>query len=134
MTIADATLDLSVVDVAGPSGYSSIFDSPINNTNKAAASITISGAEVGSTYNYSITSTGGGAAVTGTGTISTATENITGLDLSGLGDGTLTVSVTLTDTLGNVGGVVTGTTTKDIVGPAVTSVVKADADGLYEPN
>ncbi len=42
--------------------------------------------------------------MTGSGTIASATEQVTGIDVSSLLDGTLTYnSVTLTDTAGNTG-------------------------------
>lgn len=105
-------------DVAIPSGYAAAFTtSPVNNANKSAAAFNITSAIVGSTYNYSISSSGGGTAVTGSGTVSSATQAVTGLDLSALGDGTLTVSVTLTSGSGNTGSAVTATATKDVVAP-----------------
>lgn len=125
-TIADKTLSLtgSVADVTAPSGYAVVFTSdPINNANKTAASFNITTAEVGTTYNYTISSSGGGTNVTGSGTIAAATESVTGIDVSGLGDGTLTVSVTLTDASANVGGAVTDTVAKDVPGPSGYTVV-----------
>ncbi|UNY97918.1 hypothetical protein MQE36_12580 [Zhouia spongiae] len=111
--------DTRTKDATAPSGYNvSIDQSPVNDSNQSAVSFTFSGAEVGATYDYSFSSTGGGTHVTGTGTISTATDQLTGIDLSGLGDGTITLSVTLTDSFGNTGGVVTDTRTKDATAPS----------------
>jgi len=117
-TIADAELNLSgaVTDVIAPSGYAVAFTTdPIGATNQGAASFQITGAEVGTTFAYSVSSDGGGAPATGSGTIATATQNVTGLDLSSLSDGTLTVSLTLTDAAANTGAAVTDTVTKDVV-------------------
>ncbi len=105
-------------DTTGPTGYATAFTtSPINNANKSAGAIQMTSAEVGAGYAYSITSSGGGTAVTGSGTVSAATQNVIGLDLSGLNDGTLTVSVVLTDVSGNAGAATTGTVTKDTGAP-----------------
>jgi hypothetical protein len=102
-------------DVTAPSGYAVAFTtSPINAGNQTAAVFQITGAEVGATYNYSISSSGGGTPVTGSGTIATTTQNVTGINVSGLGDGTLTVSLTLTDAASNTGGAVTNTVVKSI--------------------
>ncbi len=133
-TIADATLAVSGTgDGTAPSGYTVAFTTdPVNDANKAAAAFTISSAEVGATFDYTISSSGGGTNVTGSGTITNATQSVTGLDLTGLGDGTLTVSVTLTDTSFNTGAAATDTVTKDIVAPSIVSVT-APANGIYEP-
>ncbi|WP_149304988.1 cadherin domain-containing protein [Pareuzebyella sediminis] len=102
----DQNIVVSVTDIdeIAPSGYSvSIDQSVIDASNTASISFTFSGAEVGSTYNYVFSSDGGGTNVTGTGTISTAIDQITDIDLSSIGSGTVTLSVTLTDTAGNEG-------------------------------
>jgi len=49
---------------------------------------------VGATYNYTITTSGGGGPVTGSETVSPSTHSVSGVDVSTLPDGTLTVSVT----------------------------------------
>ena len=109
---ADNSLTLNL-DKTAPAGYTvSVDQSSINTANQAAMSFTFASAEVGATYNYSISSNGGGTAVTGNGTISTASDQISGIDVSGLGDGTLTLSVTLTDQVGNEGAATTDNVTK----------------------
>ena len=118
-----AATDTETKDTTAPSGYTvSIDSSPINSGNQSAVSFTFTGAEVGATYNYTISSSGGGTNVTGSGNIATATDQITGVDLSGLGDGTVTLSVTLTDTFGNTGSAATDTETKDTTAPSGYSV------------
>ena len=103
---ATATLDQQL-----PSGYSiTANDSLIVLENGAVTSFTMSGAEVGTTYNYTVASSGGGAAVTGSGTVSSATQEVTGIDVSALPAGTLTISLTLTNSLG-VGAVANATAT-----------------------
>ncbi len=133
-TIADKTLPLtgSVADVTAPSGYSVAFTTdPVNSANYTAAAFQFAGAEIGATYSYTISSSGGGTPVTGTGTIATATDLISSLNTTGLTDGTLTVSVTLTDTSSNAGTATTDTVIKDIVAPTVTSITFTNA--TYEP-
>ena len=91
-------------DNTAPAGYTISFDDGlINSTELTTSTITFADAEVGTTYNYSITSSEGGTAVTGSGTITSADEQIVVADLSGLNDGVLTVSVTLTDDSNNEG-------------------------------
>ncbi|MFZ7091512.1 Ig-like domain-containing protein [Primorskyibacter sp. 2E233] len=108
-------------DITVPTGQSVSFDVPfVNAANQTSVGFSMADAELAATYAYSITSSGGGAAVTGSGTIAVAAEQISGLDLSGLGDGTLTVSVVLTDPRGNPAPAVTATVEKDTVAPGVT--------------
>ena len=69
-----------------------------------------------------MTSDGGAAAVTGSGTIASATEQVTGIDVSSLLDGTLTFSATLTDAAGNTGSAATASATLAAVDAALASV------------
>lgn len=116
---APAVTDTVDKDTLAPTGYSVSFDqAAINNSNVSAASFTFAGAEVGADYAYTISSSGGRANVTGSGTIVTATDQIASLDLGGLGDGTLTLSVTLTDDSNNAGAAATDTTQKDELAPS----------------
>lgn len=128
-TIADKSLPLSgsVTDVTPPSGYGVVFiTDPVNNANKSSVTARISGAEIGTTYHYSITSSGGPATVTGSGSVFSATQNISGLNLSGLADGTLTISLYLMDAASNIGSTVTDTVVKDIVAPTgMTTTISA---------
>lgn len=113
-----------------PSGYSVAMDAlQITTANQTDVSFTITAAEIGATYNYTISSDNGGTPVTGTGTISTATEQISGIDLSGLQDGTLTLSFTLTDGASNEGDPATDTAAKDTMTLTPTLVHPA-ADGV----
>ncbi|MCP3887453.1 MAG: hypothetical protein GY702_01075, partial [Desulfobulbaceae bacterium] len=111
--------DTVTKDATSPTGYSISFDQgTINNTNETALSFTFASAEVGAAYNYSIDDTNGGTnVVTSSGTISTATDQITGINVSSLDDDTLTLTVYLTDTNGNQGGNVTDTVAKDATVP-----------------
>jgi len=118
---SDATGVEITLDVTAPSGYSVSFDDDLLNASEAtSAKFTFSDAEVGATYNYTVSSSGGGTDVTGSGTITTATDQITLADLSGLNDGELTLSVTLTDLSNNEGTAVTDNASLDSVSPTVT--------------
>ena len=123
------TLDL---DKTAPTGYTVAFDALLyNNTNESSASFTFAGAEVGTTYDYTITSDGGAGTVTGSGTVSGAGATVSGIDVSGLPDGNLTLSVTLTDNAGNAGSAATDPgSDKDTSAPAFVSVTQS-GDGTY---
>lgn len=122
----------ATLDGLPPTGYSAAFlSSAVSAANSTNAGFQISGGEIGSSYSFSITSSGGGTPVTGTGTVGTDPQQITGLDLSGLGDGTLTLSITLTDTLGNAGSAATATVIKDTLAPTIVSVTPPAA-GTYD--
>ena len=119
---ATATFD------SAPLGYTiTANDSLVNAIEAVATGFTFAGAEVGATYSYTITSDAGGTPVSGSGTIASATEQVTGIDVSSLPDGTLTFSVTLTDTTGNTGSAVTATTTLDTTAPAGYSITADDS-------
>ncbi|WP_421803840.1 Calx-beta domain-containing protein [Flagellimonas sp.] len=105
----DTALKLTTV----PSGYSVSFDQdPIDQTNQTAVSFTFSNAEVDASYAYTISSTGGGTNVVGNGNISSPTQQLSGINLSGLGNGTITLSVVLSNTNG-AGSAATDTATKE---------------------
>ena len=102
------------IDKTAPSGYSvSIDQDAINQDNEEALSFTFSKPEKGATYNYTITDESSNT-VTGEGSVSST--QITGINVSGLNDGTLTLEVTLTDDAGNTGSTVSDTVTKDTHG------------------
>jgi hypothetical protein len=101
-------------DATPPAGYTVSIDQPeVDQTNETEVSFTFTGAEPTATYSYRITSNGGGSAVTGSGTIEAADQQVKEIDVSGLNDGLLKLSVTLTDTAGNKGSPAEDTVTKD---------------------
>src|SRR5690606_37512741 len=107
--------DNVLVDAVAPSGYTvSIDQDPIEAFNESAVSFTFAGAEVGANFNYTFSSSGGGTNVSGSGTVATTADQITGIDLSGLESGTVTLSVNLVDAAGNTGNLVTATAVKSI--------------------
>ncbi|WP_211270591.1 hypothetical protein, partial [Pseudoalteromonas luteoviolacea] len=73
-----------------------------------------------------ISSSNGGTNVTGNGTVTSAGQQLSNLDLSALNDGTLTLSVTLTDTAGNAATAVTANSTLDTAAPSGHSVALND--------
>ena len=95
-----------------PAGYS-IVEVPVNISPATATStaFTFTGATVGTKFNYTVTSSGGAGSVTGSGTVTSATENVSAINVSGLSGGTLTYSVTLTNSVGNTGTAATATAT-----------------------
>ena len=115
-TAATATV---TKDIVAPSGYAASIDQGvINSLNKTAMSFHFASAELGATYNFTVSSSGGSTAVTGSGAIGAANQQVTGINVSGLDDGTLTLSVTLSDPAGNTGAAATATKTKDATPPS----------------
>ncbi|MDX5436322.1 MAG: Ig-like domain-containing protein, partial [Pontibacter sp.] len=93
-----------VYDGTAPAGYTVQFvPELVDIDNQAQVSLTISGAEAGASYHYSIKSSNGGPEVAGTGVVSASAFTIPDLNLTALHDGTLTVSLYLTDNAGNKG-------------------------------
>src|SRR6202042_2282048 len=106
---ATATLNSTV-----PTGYTIAADNnSVNATGATSTGFTFTGATVCDTYKYTINSSGGGTAITGSGTVSSATENVDGINVTSLSNGTLTYSVTLTNSAGNAGPAATATATLD---------------------
>lgn len=106
------TAYITVSDTIAPSGYSIAFGADsYDPITIPAVSIIAASCEVGASYNYSISSSGGGTPVTGSGTVASSGFTISNINCSGLGGGTLTVTFYLTDTSGNQGANVTDTAT-----------------------
>ncbi|MTI88654.1 MAG: hypothetical protein FH748_11875 [Balneolaceae bacterium] len=121
--------DTYSLDTTAPSGYAVAWDTdPVNSANEGAAGFSISSGEDGADYAYSISSDGGGTNVTGSGTMSGTSQAVTGVDVSGLSDGTLTVSVTLTDSDGNAGSAATDEVTKETASPQITGLSGSAGD------
>ena len=119
-----------VYDNTPPVGYSAnINQDPITTSNQTAVSFTFSGATVGTVYNYSFSSSEGGTNVTGTGTVTGAGQTISGINLSSLADGNITLSVTLTDDVGNIGNAATDNSTKITAGVTIDDVLVNEDDG-----
>ncbi|WP_026955534.1 MBG domain-containing protein [Algoriphagus vanfongensis] len=107
------TLTITDEDASAPTGYAVAIDQdPITPTNSSNVSFSFTDAEIGTTYNYLFTSSAGGTVVSGSGTISSTNQTISTLDLSGMADGTITLSVDLTDSFNNTGATVNDTAEK----------------------
>lgn len=89
----------------------SFTTSPITNANANAVGFAIARAPVGASFSYTITSGGGAGSVSGTGTISGSPHSVTGIDVSALPSGTLTLSVTMSTAAGGTGAARTATAT-----------------------
>ncbi|MFC5358036.1 Ig-like domain-containing protein, partial [Azospirillum himalayense] len=100
-----------VVDTTAPTATVLFEDDSIDALEQTAAAFTIAGGEAGAAFTWTITSAGGGR-ITGNGVTVAGTTRVTGLDLSGLGDGTLTLTLGLTDPAGNASAPFTATTQK----------------------
>ena len=108
----------------------SIDQGAINAANQTALSFTFAGAEVGTSYSYSIDDTDGGtAAVSGSGAVTAANQQVSGINVSTLVDGTLTLTVYLTDSAGNQGGNATDTVSKESIDPTIITRETADLNG-----
>lgn len=96
-----------------PSGYSvSWITDEIDGDNEEIAEFEIVGGRIDDFYTYTITSSAGGTPVSGSARISADPEIVDDLDVSDLGDGTLTVTVVLSRD-GKSGTAVTDTAVKD---------------------
>ncbi len=118
------------LDYTVPTGYS-VSEFTVSGS---TASITMAGAETGTALAYTISSSAGGTPVTGNvANVASATEIVSGVDVSGLSDGTLTVTVTLTDSSSNAGTAVTKTVVLDTTPPStpvITNFVVEAHDGV----
>jgi Bacterial Ig-like domain/Bacterial Ig domain len=123
--VADATApgQATSIGLANGGGAGGAY---VNNVNASSLSVNVAlpGGSLATdvvrlTINGSVTATRAGSA--GAGTIT-----FTGLNVSGLGDGGLTLSVTSTDLAGNVSGASTATVTKDTAAPAMPTAVYTD--------
>jgi cyclophilin family peptidyl-prolyl cis-trans isomerase len=121
-----------VLERVAPSGYTiTANQATIDNASSTDAGFTFSGAELNTTYDYTITSSGGSGSVTGSGTVTSATEQVTGIDVSSLPNGTLTFSVTLTDQAGNTGAAATATATLSLLALTSTPPTSATVGQVY---
>ncbi|WP_233252325.1 hypothetical protein [Saccharospirillum sp. MSK14-1] len=117
----------ATVDAQRPTGHSVAFNNALYDSgNVAGAEFTLSGAESGADYSFSITSSGGGTPVTGSASGIGGGPIDIPVNLSGLDDGQLTLTLTLTDDSGNAADPVTATAQLDING------VDSDGDGISD--
>ncbi|WP_299986614.1 Ig-like domain-containing protein [uncultured Pontibacter sp.] len=91
-------------DSTPPAGYAVAFSTDkVEHNNQQNISFSVKGAEQGATYFYTISSDKGGTDVTGTASTTATSFNVQNLDLSGLHDGTLTLTFYQVDAAGNRG-------------------------------
>ncbi|WAJ71411.1 cadherin-like domain-containing protein [Catenovulum adriaticum] len=96
-----ATVPNITEDSTTPADFDvNIEQSLIDLSNDTSASVSLSGAEVGSQYQYTITDSNN-QAVTGTGIVTDSNQLIEGIDVKGLAEGELTISIVLIDAANN---------------------------------
>jgi cyclophilin family peptidyl-prolyl cis-trans isomerase len=118
----------NILVTAPPTGYSVTANDTVVNAAKAASTgFTFAGATIGTTYSYTISSNGGSGSVTGTGTITSATQAVTGINVSSLTNGALIYSVKLTNNAGYSGTAVTASATLDKTAPTGYSISISDS-------
>ena len=118
----DATLTFTVPNTSGvivnaavPSGYTVAFaENTATNANKTSLSFSLTYPKANKTLNYSISSSGGGAPITGAIPTLAGTTTVNSINATTLPDGKLTLSAYLTDTIGG-----TGSTVTDIIPMAI---------------
>ncbi len=131
---SETTNKLNLFDKMAPSGYTisiqNLTNGYINKAEETDFTFKFAGAEVGATYSYSIDDVIGNGPITGTdlGPIGSATETVSGIDISALADENITVTVSLKDANGNTGGDVTDTDPKDATLPTFISIVLNTTD------
>lgn len=121
-------------DIVAPAAPTDlVLTDPVNDGNKTTVAITGAG-EAGAVINWTISDGDGSTGdITGTGVVGSENKiNITGIIVTTLSDGTLTLSLTLTDAAGNKSVVGTDTATKDTAIPNVVNVTSTKADGAYK--
>ncbi len=92
-------------DTAPPAGYSVVLASDfIDQAATATLAFTLRDGEAGATYEYDLADdSGAGAAVTGSGLVTASPQEVAGVSLAGLRQGTLTLRLRLVDPAGNRG-------------------------------
>lgn len=123
-------------DLTPPSGYAVAFGTDkVDHSNQKEVSFNVQGAEQGATYFYTISSNKGGNPVTGTAQTTAASFTVQPLDLSGLNDGTLTLTFYQVDAAGNRGADATAQVekmTKNIVSVSRLEAIKVPFRTRFE--
>ena len=117
----------AILDKTPPPPFTVTPDETLINAAEAKNfGITFSGAEANTTYTYTISSTGGTNTVTDSWQVFSPNQQITGIDVSGLADGTLTITVVLTDEAGNQSVPVIATAILDKTPPPPFTIILND--------
>ncbi|MFY8350426.1 Ig-like domain-containing protein [Pseudoalteromonas sp. SSM20] len=120
------------IDANTPTGHSIIFDSTVNLTNQNSAALSFANVEVGTSYSITVSSSGGATTEVVTGSVSSSSQQVSGIDLSNVDDGTLTASAIITDSAGNIATPVTNTIIKDTSAPTVDiSIPTVDQNSAF---
>jgi hypothetical protein len=109
----------------------SFTTSPITNANANAVEFAIAKAPTGASFTYTISTDGGAGSVTGSGTIGGTSHTVSGVDVSSLPFGTLTLSVTVTTPAGGTGAAKTASATPTFTGVLDGRVTPQIAVSLY---
>ncbi|MGF3026869.1 beta strand repeat-containing protein, partial [Methylobacterium aquaticum] len=120
-----------VIDATAPAATLRFETESIDTANQARSAFIISGAEAGAGFTWTITSADGGR-VEGSGVTTAGTTRVGDLNLSGLGDGPLSLVLRLIDPAGNASAVITAAATKrptTIDGATVASTLTSNPDG-----
>jgi len=127
------------LDNTAPTGQSTAIDQTlINASNESALSFTLSGLEGSGSFTYQISDGTNTVSSNSAVTINASSQQVTGVDVSSLSEGTLTLSVTVTDSAGNSGSAVTATVTKKYnVAPVLSgspaTTVNEDSEYSFTP-
>jgi large repetitive protein len=98
------------------------------NVSSVNVSVTLAAGWV-STDTVTLTLANGGSSVTKTANPSSGTLTFSGIDVSGVGDGTVTISVTSTDAAGNASAAQSSSAPKDTVAPSAPAASYVDNSG-----
>lgn len=114
---ANLTFTLPDTTTLNVQTYTAAFTTgPITNANASAVSFAITKAPTGASFTYAITSSGGSGTVTGAGTIGGSPHTVSGIDVSALPFGMLTLSVTVSTVAGGTGAARTASATPTFSG------------------
>jgi hypothetical protein len=137
LTSLDSTTVTGTADATPPGAPTSIVlangggngNAYVNAANASSISVSITlpaGSLTTDTVNVTVSNGSNSLTVTRAGTNGPGTFTITGLNLAGFGDGTLTISARSTDVAGNVGAATSVGVTKDTVGPGAPTANYTD--------
>ncbi|GEK11095.1 tandem-95 repeat protein [Pseudoalteromonas peptidolytica] len=124
------------IDASAPTGVTATIDqSVINAANESALSFALSGLDGSGSFSYSISDGTNTVSSSASVTITGTTAQVNSVDVSSLAEGTLTLSVVITDAAGNQSAPFTDTVTKKYnVAPVLsgTPATSVNEDSLYE--
>ncbi|KAF7781594.1 hypothetical protein PRUB_b0870 [Pseudoalteromonas rubra] len=110
---SNAATQSITLDNATPSGQSVAIDQTlINRDNESALSFTLSGLEGSGTFTYQVSDGTNTVSSDSATTVNASSQQVTGVNVSTLNEGTLTLTVIVSDEAGNAGEGVTATVTK----------------------